>query len=225
MAARRLRPSGCPAAAAQPARARGAGALRLARRAGSGDRLHRRLPAGHRGPSARHRRVWISELGIHYKLGIDGLNVFLVGLTTLLFAAATLATNLRKSARPDTRAGRAPAALLLPLHARRVGRARRVPGAGPGPVRGVLRPDADPVLLPDRRLGPRTGSREGDDQARDLHARGLAADARGRDRHGRARGAAGRRAHHVRALLAAAHAAQPTARRSGSSCSSPPRSS
>src|SRR6202012_5069300 len=26
--------------------------------------------------------VWIAELGIHYKLGIDGLNVFMVGLTT-----------------------------------------------------------------------------------------------------------------------------------------------
>ncbi len=38
--------------------------------------------------------VWISELGIHYKLGISGLNVFLVGLTTLLFAAATLAASL-----------------------------------------------------------------------------------------------------------------------------------
>jgi NADH-quinone oxidoreductase subunit M len=44
--------------------------------------------------------VWISELGIHYKLAIDGLNVFLVGLTTLLFAAATLAANLRADARP-----------------------------------------------------------------------------------------------------------------------------
>jgi NADH-quinone oxidoreductase subunit M len=42
--------------------------------------------------------VWISELGIHYKLGIDGLNVFLVALTTLLFAAATLALNLRGGA-------------------------------------------------------------------------------------------------------------------------------
>jgi NADH-quinone oxidoreductase subunit M len=39
--------------------------------------------------------VWISSLGIHYKLAITGLNVFLVGLTTLLFAAAALATNLR----------------------------------------------------------------------------------------------------------------------------------
>jgi NADH-quinone oxidoreductase subunit M len=39
--------------------------------------------------------VWIAELGIHYKLAVTGLNVFLIGLTTLLFAAATLAANLR----------------------------------------------------------------------------------------------------------------------------------
>jgi NADH-quinone oxidoreductase subunit M len=46
--------------------------------------------------------VWISELGIHYKLGIDGLNVMLLGLTTLLFAMATLAANLRtKADRPE----------------------------------------------------------------------------------------------------------------------------
>ena len=44
--------------------------------------------------------MWISELGIHYKLGVDGLNVFLVALTTLLFAAATLAANLRQWERP-----------------------------------------------------------------------------------------------------------------------------
>jgi NADH-quinone oxidoreductase subunit M len=44
--------------------------------------------------------VWISELGIHYKLGISGLNVFLIGLTTLLFAAATIAANLRTWERP-----------------------------------------------------------------------------------------------------------------------------
>jgi len=41
--------------------------------------------------------VWIAELGIHYKLAVTGLNVFLLGLTTLLFAAATLAANLRSS--------------------------------------------------------------------------------------------------------------------------------
>ena len=47
--------------------------------------------------------VWIAELGIHYKLGINGLNVFLVGLTTLLFATATIAANLRTGARPPER--------------------------------------------------------------------------------------------------------------------------
>ena len=31
---------------------------------------------------------WIPELGIRYTLGVDGLNLWLVGLTTLLFAAA-----------------------------------------------------------------------------------------------------------------------------------------
>jgi NADH-quinone oxidoreductase subunit M len=44
--------------------------------------------------------VWIAELGIHYKLAITGLNVFLIGLTTLLFAAATLACNVRSGSHP-----------------------------------------------------------------------------------------------------------------------------
>ena len=44
--------------------------------------------------------VWISELGIHYKLGIDGLNVFMIGLTALLFAVAVIAANLREWERP-----------------------------------------------------------------------------------------------------------------------------
>ena len=44
--------------------------------------------------------VWIAELGIHYKLGVDGLNVFMLGLTTLLFAAAVIAANLREWDRP-----------------------------------------------------------------------------------------------------------------------------
>ncbi len=47
--------------------------------------------------------VWIAELGIHYKIAITGLNVFLVGLTTLLFAAATLAVNLRTGSPPPER--------------------------------------------------------------------------------------------------------------------------
>jgi NADH-quinone oxidoreductase subunit M len=33
---------------------------------------------------------WISDLGIHYRLGVDGLNLWLVALTTLLFAASAL---------------------------------------------------------------------------------------------------------------------------------------
>src|SRR5918998_5407230 len=43
---------------------------------------------------------WITELGVHYKLGLDGLNLFLVLLTTLLFAAALLAANRREWERP-----------------------------------------------------------------------------------------------------------------------------
>jgi NADH-quinone oxidoreductase subunit M len=44
--------------------------------------------------------VWIAELGIHYKVGVSGLNVALVGLTTLLFAAAVLASNMHPFERP-----------------------------------------------------------------------------------------------------------------------------
>ncbi len=45
--------------------------------------------------------MWIAALGIHYKLAVTGLNVILVGLTTLLFAAAILATNLRAAGPPE----------------------------------------------------------------------------------------------------------------------------
>ena len=34
--------------------------------------------------------TWIEQLGIHYKLGIDGINLFLVLLTTAMFSAAVL---------------------------------------------------------------------------------------------------------------------------------------
>jgi NADH-quinone oxidoreductase subunit M len=33
--------------------------------------------------------TWISQLGIHYKLGVDGLSLFLIALTALLWAGAT----------------------------------------------------------------------------------------------------------------------------------------
>ncbi len=47
--------------------------------------------------------VWIGALGIHYKLGVTGLNAFLVGMTALLFAAAVLASNLRMRGEPSAR--------------------------------------------------------------------------------------------------------------------------
>jgi NADH-quinone oxidoreductase subunit M len=39
---------------------------------------------------------WISELGIRYALGVDGLNLFLVALTALLWTCATIAAALRE---------------------------------------------------------------------------------------------------------------------------------
>ncbi len=44
--------------------------------------------------------AWIEELGIRYTLGVDGLNLWLVGLTALLFAASTLWLVLRPTVRP-----------------------------------------------------------------------------------------------------------------------------
>ena len=44
--------------------------------------------------------TWIASLGIHYKIGVDGLNLFLIGLATLLFAITLVAANLRKWEKP-----------------------------------------------------------------------------------------------------------------------------
>ena len=51
---------------------------------------------GHPGLTHVTDQVWISSLGLHYKLGVDGLNLFLVVLATLLFAAATVAASRRE---------------------------------------------------------------------------------------------------------------------------------
>jgi NADH-quinone oxidoreductase subunit M len=45
--------------------------------------------------------VWIRSLGIHYKLGLDGLNLFLVALTTFVFSLALIAANLREWPRTE----------------------------------------------------------------------------------------------------------------------------
>jgi NADH-quinone oxidoreductase subunit M len=47
-----------------------------------------RFRLGHAGLQFVTDEVWIGSLGIHYKLGLDGLNVVLVLLTTVLFSAA-----------------------------------------------------------------------------------------------------------------------------------------
>jgi NADH-quinone oxidoreductase subunit M len=45
-------------------------------------------------------KVWISELGIHYKLGINGLNVTLMLLTTVLFTISLAWSAMRDIERP-----------------------------------------------------------------------------------------------------------------------------
>ena len=44
--------------------------------------------------------VWISTLGVHYKIGIDGLNLFLILLTTIVWAAVMLWANFTEWERP-----------------------------------------------------------------------------------------------------------------------------
>src|SRR4051794_8355508 len=44
--------------------------------------------------------TWISELGIHYKLGVDGLNLFLILLAAVLFLASTIWAAMSEWERP-----------------------------------------------------------------------------------------------------------------------------
>jgi NADH-quinone oxidoreductase subunit M len=44
--------------------------------------------------------TWIRSLGIHYHIGVNGLNLFLVAMTTLVFALSLLAANLRSWTKP-----------------------------------------------------------------------------------------------------------------------------
>jgi NADH-quinone oxidoreductase subunit M len=59
-----------------------------------------RFKAGQNGLQFVTDKVWIGALGIHYKLGLDGLNVVLVLLTTVLFSAALIWAALREWERP-----------------------------------------------------------------------------------------------------------------------------
>jgi NADH-quinone oxidoreductase subunit M len=59
-----------------------------------------RFKLGHAGLQFATDKVWISALGIHYKLGLDGLNVALVVLTTVLFSASLVYSAFREWERP-----------------------------------------------------------------------------------------------------------------------------
>src|SRR5258708_6261421 len=59
-----------------------------------------RFKIGQPGLQFKTDTVWISSLGIHYKLGLDGLNVALVMLTCILFAAAIVWSAFREWERP-----------------------------------------------------------------------------------------------------------------------------
>ena len=112
--------------------------------------------------------AWIPELGVRYQLGVDGISLFLVAMTALLWAASCFWSAFRAPDRAKN--------YFLMLGPRRVRDARRLPGAGPAALRPVLRPDAGAVLLPDRLLRHRR-PRAGDDQDDGLHAGRVAADA------------------------------------------------
>jgi NADH-quinone oxidoreductase subunit M len=55
-----------------------------------------RFKLGHAGLQFVTDDVWISALGIHYKLGLDGLNLVLVLLTTVLFSASMWWSSFRQ---------------------------------------------------------------------------------------------------------------------------------
>ena len=61
-----------------------------------------RFATGRAGLQFATDKIWISSLGIHYKLALDGLNVVLVLVTTIIFAAALLWSSLREWERPRT---------------------------------------------------------------------------------------------------------------------------
>jgi NADH-quinone oxidoreductase subunit M len=61
-----------------------------------------RFRLGHAGLQFVTDKVWISALGIHYKLGLDGLNVALVVLTCVLFSASLAWAAFREWDRPRT---------------------------------------------------------------------------------------------------------------------------
>jgi len=61
-----------------------------------------RFHLGHAGLQFVTDEVWISALGIHYKLGLDGLNVALIVLTAVLFSASLVWASFREWEHPGS---------------------------------------------------------------------------------------------------------------------------
>ena len=59
-----------------------------------------RFDGGQQGLQFVIDKTWISQLGIHYKLGVDGLNLLLIALAALLFFASVAWASLREWERP-----------------------------------------------------------------------------------------------------------------------------
>jgi NADH-quinone oxidoreductase subunit M len=59
-----------------------------------------RFESGRIGLQFVTNRVWIASLGIHYKLGADGLNISLIVLTALLFTVSLVWSAMREIDRP-----------------------------------------------------------------------------------------------------------------------------
>ena len=59
-----------------------------------------RYKLGHAGLQFVTDKVWIGALGIHYKLGLDGLNIILVLITTVLFSSSLIWASFREWDRP-----------------------------------------------------------------------------------------------------------------------------
>ncbi|HEX6695787.1 MAG TPA: NADH-quinone oxidoreductase subunit M, partial [Solirubrobacteraceae bacterium] len=59
-----------------------------------------RFDGGQQGLQFVTDKTWISQLGIHYKLGVDGLNLFLIVLAAILFFASIVWSALREWERP-----------------------------------------------------------------------------------------------------------------------------
>ena len=162
--------------------------------------------------------TWISGLGVDYSLGIDGLNVFLILLTAVLWTAATAFAAFREQERPHL------FFLMMLL-------------GETATLGSFLAQDLllfvlffDLMLVPfyflfgawgsDREGGPtRLGGDAEDDR---LHADRLAADAGRGDRHRDHRRR--RRPHHLLDRRAAPSTRSATAASAGSSGSSPPPS-